>query len=137
MDIGKRIRQLREELGWTQEALAKVCGVPQAAISKIERGKTKPLYETIFKIGQAMEVDLNTLAGIPTSEKVRGLDSSILFLLESDPSLAETLKNPEIVQLLRALSSEYGLSRLSKRKDLMILLQNAVRLLEDEEREDD
>ena len=39
-NIGKRMRELREELGLTQEQVATAIGVTRAAISMLERGTT-------------------------------------------------------------------------------------------------
>ncbi|SMC71233.1 helix-turn-helix transcriptional regulator [Moheibacter sediminis] len=52
MEIGYKIRQLREERKISQEELAHLLGVTQATISNIESGKSKPdiyLMDTIAK----------------------------------------------------------------------------------------
>ncbi len=52
MEIGYKIRQLREDRKLSQEELAHLVGVTQATISNIESGKSKPdiyLMDTISK----------------------------------------------------------------------------------------
>lgn len=44
----------RQELGLSQAALSKLCGVPQADISRIERGQGNPTMMTIEKLMSAM-----------------------------------------------------------------------------------
>ncbi len=38
--VGRRLKQLRQELGWTQDQLAKVMGVGKGAVSMVETGKS-------------------------------------------------------------------------------------------------
>lgn len=40
MDVGDKIRELREARGWSQDELAERVGISQAAIVKIEKGQT-------------------------------------------------------------------------------------------------
>lgn len=44
----------RQELGMSQAELSKLCGVPQADISRIERGHGNPTVATIEKLMSAM-----------------------------------------------------------------------------------
>ncbi|OFV68925.1 helix-turn-helix domain-containing protein [Acetobacterium wieringae] len=54
MNIGERIKKEREQLGWSQEALAFSAGVSQRCISHYELGQREPQYETIKKIMKAL-----------------------------------------------------------------------------------
>lgn len=47
--IGK-IVEAREEKGLSQRELAKICGVKQPAIARIESMRTTPQIDTLFKI---------------------------------------------------------------------------------------
>lgn len=54
-DLGS-LTKLRRKLGLTQRELAKMSGVSQSLISKIERGRISPSYEAVRRIFQALEV---------------------------------------------------------------------------------
>jgi len=49
------LAQLRKRLGLTQRDLARLSGVSQSLISKIERGRINPSYEAVRRILQALE----------------------------------------------------------------------------------
>jgi transcriptional regulator with XRE-family HTH domain len=54
--LGKRLRSVRKERGWTQEQLAVQAGTSQAVIQKIENGKSlRP--RKIDIIARVLEVD--------------------------------------------------------------------------------
>ena len=50
-DVGLLIRETRNELGITQEELAKKTGISQSSISRIENGSSVPSLSTLKKIG--------------------------------------------------------------------------------------
>lgn len=58
MDIltkfGKKVRELREKKGLSQEELAFKADLSVYYISRIERGKANPSLETIFAIQKAL-----------------------------------------------------------------------------------
>ena len=52
-----RLRQLRLARGLTQVQLAKLCGMPQSTISRIESGSTTGVdFDTLDKVAAALEV---------------------------------------------------------------------------------
>lgn len=56
------IRERREQLGLSQEALADRCGLAQTSISKLELGIiTEPLFTKGLKIADALELDPHEL----------------------------------------------------------------------------
>jgi len=57
-DLGKRLRELREERGLTQRDLAKKGGVPHGMISMIERGRTNPSVTTLRKILEGIDMTM-------------------------------------------------------------------------------
>jgi transcriptional regulator with XRE-family HTH domain len=62
--IGRVLRQLREQKGLSQAALAKRSGVAQGYISQMEAGEKKnPGIETLRKIAKAL--------GVPVTELLR------------------------------------------------------------------
>jgi len=56
VDVGSRLRQLRQERGKSMRALARESGLSTNALSMIERGKTSPSVSTLVKISDAMEI---------------------------------------------------------------------------------
>ena len=56
--LARQIVELREKHGLTQVQLSEATGIPQAQISKIERGVISPTSATLAKIAEALESDL-------------------------------------------------------------------------------
>ncbi len=69
--LGKRIKLIREEKGWTQQDLAEASGVCQQMISKLETGKAHATSD-IVKLAYALRVSPAWLEGI---SKDRSLDT--------------------------------------------------------------
>lgn len=59
--IGKRIRQLRLEHGWSQAVLAEKSGIEPSNISHIERAATKLSLPTLINISNASDVSLDEI----------------------------------------------------------------------------
>ena len=70
MELGKRIREIREEIGFTQGQLAGHAAVSQGYLSQLEHGDVRnPSAAVILRLAQAMHVDPDDLfeaAGYPT-----------------------------------------------------------------------
>lgn len=60
--LGKAIRQLREERGMTQEALAQEAGVTVGHMSMIERGHSNPTWATVKSLATVFGVAVSELA---------------------------------------------------------------------------
>ena len=54
--IGRRVRELRNQKGWTQEQLEEHSGLDRTYISDIERGVRNPSVKSIEKIAKALKV---------------------------------------------------------------------------------
>jgi len=57
MDIGKRIRALREAKGLSQGDIEKRSGLLRSYISRVEGGYTAPSLSTLEKFAKALEVE--------------------------------------------------------------------------------
>lgn len=64
--LGKAIRQLREERGMTQEALAHAAGVTVGHLSTIERGHSNPTWATVKAIAGALNESMVELTRLAT-----------------------------------------------------------------------
>lgn len=63
MDIGKRIEEIREEVGLSQSGLARAVGTSQSAISQIEAGERNPSFDMLRQIAKALKVSVPHLVG--------------------------------------------------------------------------
>jgi transcriptional regulator with XRE-family HTH domain len=58
VDVGTRLRELRQERGKSMRALARMSGLSTNALSMIERGLTSPSVSTLYKISGALEIPI-------------------------------------------------------------------------------
>jgi transcriptional regulator with XRE-family HTH domain len=58
IELGKRIRQVRESRGLTQSHLAKLAGKSIETISNFERGRTIPSIQTLSHMAEALDLPL-------------------------------------------------------------------------------
>ncbi|MBZ0185434.1 MAG: helix-turn-helix domain-containing protein [Candidatus Obscuribacterales bacterium] len=56
--IGKRIRELREARGLSQEQLATEADVDNSHLGKLERGEGNPTLKLIFRVATALNVEV-------------------------------------------------------------------------------
>lgn len=57
-DLGRQIRRLRQEKGWSQRWLARQAGVVQQNLSLYERGLTNPRLETLGRLAAALDAEV-------------------------------------------------------------------------------
>jgi transcriptional regulator with XRE-family HTH domain len=57
----ERLRKLRANKGYTQQAFADKIGVSQAYINQMEKGKRVPSMKVFVKIAKALNVKLDEL----------------------------------------------------------------------------
>ena len=58
MNIGDRLRTLREEKKFTQGDIEKRTGVLRTYLSRVENGHTVPSVETLEKFARALEIPM-------------------------------------------------------------------------------
>lgn len=75
--LGQRVRELRTERGYSQEAFADECGVHRTFMGTIERGESNLSFQNIAKVA--------TTLGIPLSALFRDLEGK-----------AQTLATPPV-----------------------------------------
>jgi transcriptional regulator with XRE-family HTH domain len=59
--FGKRLRELRQATGLSQEAFAAACGLDRTYISRIERGKRNVSLRNIEMLAKALRVSISEL----------------------------------------------------------------------------
>lgn len=67
VELGARVRSLRQEHGWSQERLAVECGLHWTYVGQVERGRRNLTLHNILRLASALEVDPSVL--------VTGLDA--------------------------------------------------------------
>ena len=63
VDVGIRLRELREARKTSMRSLATRSGLSANALSMIERGKTSPSVSTLYKLADALGVPITTFFG--------------------------------------------------------------------------
>ncbi|MGI9102517.1 MAG: helix-turn-helix domain-containing protein [Terriglobales bacterium] len=59
--LGKRIRKLRQQRGWTQDYLAVHTGLGRPFISNVENGKKEPCLRSLEILADAFDLSLAKL----------------------------------------------------------------------------
>ena len=59
--FGSRVRDLRKQRGWSQEALAAECGLDRTYVSGIERGKRNVSLQNILLLAETLDVTIAEL----------------------------------------------------------------------------
>ena len=63
--LGDRIRELREQRGWSQEEFADRCGLHRTAIGFLERAERNPRLDTLLTISGTLGITVSELlAGV-------------------------------------------------------------------------
>jgi len=59
--LGRNVRRLREENGWSQEEYADRAGIHRTYVSDIERGRRNPTVTVVEKLAKPLRVDAGQL----------------------------------------------------------------------------
>ncbi|MFI8687639.1 helix-turn-helix domain-containing protein [Rossellomorea sp. NPDC077527] len=113
--IGKKIRELRKNIGLSQEEVAEgVC--TQAQISKIEKGIVYPYASTLYLISQKLGVDVNYFFDI-------GMTPRLDYIQEVENQLKVLRRNLEFEEMMEIVQTEINNPLFSQnKKNLQLLL---------------
>ena len=78
MEIGERIRHLRQLRGWSIEAVATMVGVDRSTFGRYETGKTVTTPQLLLSLAKIFGVSLNYLYGLPTESDTDVVEVPIL-----------------------------------------------------------
>lgn len=70
MQIGERIRHLREREGISQAALARAIGATRAAVNAWEMGLSNPNMQSLIELAKYLHVSVDHLLGLDDAETV-------------------------------------------------------------------
>lgn len=57
-ELGRTVRGLREQRGWSQSQLATVAGMTQSAVARFEAGGTIPSLPVLDRLAHALDAEL-------------------------------------------------------------------------------
>ena len=103
MQIGERIKYLRETKGFTQVELAKRIGIHSVSLSRYERGEEIPNEAMIQKIADALEVSVAKVKNKLPRER-----REVKILTLSELVLAYNKRRSIIIEILQGQENECG-----------------------------
>lgn len=84
-NIAKRIKELRQQSGMTQQELSTKADIDWSTFNRIERGKNKNIQvNTLDKIIQALEIDYPEFFTFSDSKHIKNRIIAKLLLLEEE-----------------------------------------------------
>lgn len=57
-ELGRTVREVREERGWSQAQLAEASGMTQPAVARFEAGGTVPTIPVLERLAHALDLEL-------------------------------------------------------------------------------
>lgn len=102
-ELGRRLRALREQKGWTQTEVARRINIDRAYLSRMEHGKhPSPPVSTVLRLAQLLGVSVEYLTGetddATPPNPIKFQDPDVAFLMAELKFLA-----PEDVYLVRGI----------------------------------
>jgi transcriptional regulator with XRE-family HTH domain len=67
-----RLKELREERGWTQQELADRAGLKLAGVRNLEQGRTYPEWPSVLLLCVALGVDPGAFTTAPATQDIPG-----------------------------------------------------------------
>lgn len=92
MQIGYKIRELRQKKGFKQVEFAKSCGLSQSYLSLIEKGKKEPTLSILKRVASILEVPTPVLVFLSLDKS--DIDDSKKEAYQSlEPSIKELISD--------------------------------------------
>ena len=100
--FGDRLKQLREEKGYSQQELAEMINVSRSSVGMFERGTREPNFETLEAIADVFNVDLDYIFGrTNTKRRVPITDNKVAINEIYGPQLSTRTK--QLIEKLEGL----------------------------------
>lgn len=80
--FGKKLRELREKRGFTQEELGEKLNIEWQHVSRLENGKNLPSCAILIGIANVFDIDVRTLVDYDYLDENTDLDKMIKELLD-------------------------------------------------------
>ena len=94
MNLPDRIKEARENSGFTQQKLAEAVGVTKTAIYYYEKGRKIPSADVLKNIALALNVSADYLLGLTDDPRPKDKNFNLLQYLSDDlKKTPQTLKN--------------------------------------------
>lgn len=105
MIFDERLKQLRDEIGLSQNQLAKKLGMHDRHISLLERGGSKPGIDTLKKISEIFGVSTDYLIfdNAPRQSTIKLADTELLDLFYSLDKLNDPQSNNLVKELIKSV----------------------------------
>ncbi len=120
--IARRIREARDQLGWSQTELADRLGRTQTAVSLWEAGKRTPGLDDLIDIADVLEMDVNTflppnrarrpVVAVLRATAERLVDSHLYTAIDELVSDAEGMTLPERELVVSAAAPSHAANEL-------------------------
>lgn len=116
MSLGNKVKQLRQEKGWSQDELAFHAGIDGRQISRYENDKVTPSVDVVIKLARAFNVSVDHLLiddvpRRPLREPISKLAEKVLHLdnmsEEDEASLLHMLNAIEAKNKLKTLMRDF------------------------------
>lgn len=104
--IGERIKYIRKLNNNNQIQFAEILGISQASLSEIESGKSKPMFDTIIKLGLLYKIDMNWLLNNSGYAALETLHQDEIKLINNFRLLEENAKE-EFIDFLKLKLKRY------------------------------
>lgn len=108
MNIGRRIREVRRELGLSQEELAEKIGLNRSYLSLVENGRSSPTFEFIERVSRGLGIDIRSLI---LGEKFERYEDDVGNESWIYPGLKDFLTDDETMILMNPTEEEINALR--------------------------
>lgn len=105
--LGKNIKALRKEFGWSQNQLAEYLSVSQTSVAHYEAGTRQPTIETLIILAQLFDTSIDVLVGNTTVTKFKKKNHKsieeinrlfIKYLIDKDEDNFIALYEEEVIE---------------------------------------